>query len=163
MKTAYTLADPDLTTLAREIIEEHHPDLVTADILFLMRDPPAKSKGQEVLGKARLSTPVERALTRRDLAFTIEIQEEWWGTAKHSQRKALLDHELCHCVGDIDADGGPAWGLRGHDIEEFFDVIERHGSWSEAVSGVKQVLQLDMFREEGRVNHDVLTGEVVEA
>ena len=160
--TTFETADDATKTLASRIIEYHHPDLMEADILILMRSPPAKSKGQEVLGKARLSTPIERALTGRDLAFTIELQDEWWSTAKASQKEALLDHELCHCVGEPGAKGETEWSLRGHDIEEFFAIVERHGSWSEAVSGVKRALQMDLFRGVG-VTHDMRTGEVVEA
>ena len=47
----------------------------------------------------------------------------------HAQRLALLDHELCHVMGDTDT----GFTMRDHDIEEFNAVIERHGAWSRDV------------------------------
>lgn len=56
-----------------------------------------------------------------------------WNLLTDSQRRALVDHELCHCgVKDPGADE-PEWTLRAHDIEEFKAVIERHGFWKSDV------------------------------
>lgn len=51
---------------------------------------------------------------------------------------ALLDHELCHAAPSLDDEtldvkyderGRPVWRVRKHNIEEFTEVVERHGLW----------------------------------
>lgn len=66
--------------------------------------------------------------------FVIEIASDMWGTddelgnrfgLSDAQRVALVDHELCHCT--VNEDGVPT--LLHHDVEEFGQVVERHGLW----------------------------------
>src|SRR6185503_11644455 len=53
------------------------------------------------------------------------------------QRRALLDHELCHGARQHDAKGEPVYDERGrpvyrlrkHDIEEFTAIVSRHGCY----------------------------------
>jgi len=46
---------------------------------------------------------------------------------------ALLDHELCHCGTSKNAKGEPVYYLRRHDLEEFEEVVRRHGLWRAGV------------------------------
>lgn len=50
---------------------------------------------------------------------------------------AMVEHELHHARYELDDDGGikfskstglPIWALRGHDVEEFVDVVARYGA-----------------------------------
>ena len=62
------------------------------------------------------------------------------------QRLALIDHELCHIVRDVDSDSG--FSMRSHDIEEFAAVVERHGAWKADVHhflAAAKNAQLDLF------------------
>jgi len=60
---------------------------------------------------------------------------------KSKQMAALLGHELCHCDvardkhGEAKEDerGRPIWRIRRHDIEEFDDVVDRHGCWESEI------------------------------
>lgn len=62
------------------------------------------------------------------------------------QRAALVDHELCHFTREEWEEPDPkvqskwvtvygaatdpdSWGIREHDVEEFSEIIERHGLW----------------------------------
>lgn len=126
-------AGDDVRQLAEEIIGESHPHLADAEILYLMRYPSWKAKGKTVGGVTCLATPQHKALTgNKGLAFIITINSEEWDRLPAPQQRALLDHELCHCEYDSTKDeeeGDSPWKLVGHDVEEFGDVIERHGLW----------------------------------
>ena len=49
---------------------------------------------------------------------------------------ALVEHELLHCGQERDGfgapkfrqDGSPAFGIRGHDVEEFVAIVRRYGA-----------------------------------
>lgn len=57
--------------------------------------------------------------------FILVFNWRVWRRMKGHQRRALVDHELCHC--DY-GDGGPY--LVEHDLEEFRGVVSRHGDWA---------------------------------
>ncbi len=89
--------------IATSIIPEHHPDLAAAGVklLFLFRDRAAKAGGKIVLGKAAKRAARDRFLSRivsdeQVIDAIIEIAEDKWATLKPEQRRALVDHELCH-------------------------------------------------------------------
>ena len=71
--------------------------------------------------------------------FLIVLSWDWWEAASPRDREILVFHELSHCVQKVDIfgtprcnrDGTPVWGLRGHDVEEFTDVVARYGAWNE--------------------------------
>jgi hypothetical protein len=75
-------------------------------------------------------------------------------------RMALVDHELSHCwfaTVDNDGvtqkfhqDGSPWWTIRGHDLEEFCGVVERHGLWSEDLRAMARVI-VDSLSGQGAV------------
>jgi hypothetical protein len=70
-----------------------------------------------------------------ETAFVITVWENAWEKLSDRQRKALIDHELCHCRIEEDERTGKAKGvIVGHDIEEFNDVVRRHGHWLTDVS-----------------------------
>lgn len=121
-------------------VADHQP-LAQAHILWLFMDTVPMSHGRYVLGRARrvsgwaafLSSPPQDAATYEDPApyYTIEIAEQPWHQLRAHQKRALVDHELCHLRVD-DSGGAPVLKMRGHDFEEFTVVIKRHGLWSTA-------------------------------
>lgn len=132
--------------IAKELIPQHHDHLATCDIVYLFVDPPAKSKGSIVWGKASIITGKPAFLLAlpkligtdaehmgadgADYAlFVIEIAETIWNHLDDRARRALVDHELSHCWAGEDAEGRFKLATRGHDVEEFQGVIERHGMW----------------------------------
>ena len=134
-------AAPDVAEMAAKLIEAYHSPLAEAPILYIFRDEAGKSKGRLVLGKARLVTGLHAflvALAAGDADaqysesdesfFVMEIAEDWWAPVSHGKREALVDHELCHFDATEDK-----LRIRGHDLEEFAAVVERHGLWDESV------------------------------
>lgn len=61
--------------------------------------------------------------------FVIEVAEDAWSLLDADQRKALLDHELCHFCLEESEEGPPEMALLDHDVEEFVAIMERHGAW----------------------------------
>lgn len=142
MSTTYWRA-PEVEEIVGKLVPEHHDHLARHDIKIrcVFRHPVAKSKGKIVLGKARkiggLNAHLVGLSRRDDLGdepadfFVIEIAHKAWEALSEPQRVALVDHELCHFDVEIpdDEDQDRKLIMRGHDLEEFQEVVERHGLW----------------------------------
>lgn len=153
---------PEVETIARNLIRdvEMHKSLDGVRIDFIFRDKAAKSKGRTVLAKARKVSGINAYLANasagvvddaaNDDMFVIEVAQDAWERLDPGQRRALVDHELCHCKVDLDDDGEPKLSIRGHDLEEFGCIIERHGLWSSNVAnfGSQVAEQLALAVEE---------------
>lgn len=136
--------------LMDELIREHHPDLRAARFVLawnLTWQPDAD--GRVVIGQVKRSSDLDRELI--DFDFVILLRRAFWRDERISdeQRAACMDHQLCHCQrattkgGDpaVDERGRPVWRLRKHDVEEFADVIERHGMHSHDLEQVAAALR----------------------
>lgn len=133
---------PAVAEIATSLIVEHHGNLMGAPIVYVFIDPAPRVKGGIVLGRARVVKGLNAFLVAlaggevdvtddepsdEDHAFfAMEIAYEEWHEASDGQRRALVDHELCHFY--IDPEEGKL-SIRGHDIEEFGAVVRRHGLW----------------------------------
>jgi len=124
-------------TMSR-LIEKFHEELTNAKIaLAWNKGWKANVDGQKTLGKTKKASDLDRELAAFD--FVIILNQEFWEDpkTKDEQRDALLDHELCHCAVREDKDGEPmrdergrtVYRLRKHDVEEFSEVVRRHGIW----------------------------------
>ena len=150
----------DARAIANELIPEHHPHLLIANILYVFTDQRRKRCDRVRIGSSQKLSSTERFLAsgldgvEQGPDFLILIDSVQWAELARPQRRALVDHELCHCALfvqiDEDADGvrirptwvrwtidmddpqdygDRRWGMRGHDIEEFGEVLFRHGFW----------------------------------
>jgi hypothetical protein len=112
------------------MINEHYAHLKPAQIAYVMkqRDPDVDPKPpkqprmgkQRMAARARLVPQLYRLLTGYD--FIIEADEVLWDMLLLEQQEAVVDHELCHCARDENG-----WYIRDHDVQEFAEIIERHG------------------------------------
>lgn len=136
--------------IAAELIPEVHPHLRSARILYLFTTQTQKKCDAIVLGKAKklsalqkfLSSGLESVTDGHDFILQFDVNE--WKDLTQAQRRALVDHELCHC-----SIGESGWKLRGHDIEEFRAVIERHGDWKRDVRAfIETAQQLPLVQPE---------------
>jgi len=77
--------------------------------------------------------------------FLIWVSYEDWMAMSPTKRKALIDHELCHCQYDSDERKAT---VRPHDIEEFAEIIERYGFWSvglqDAAPAIEKARQMSL-------------------
>lgn len=92
--------------------------------------------GRIVLGKMKKASELDRQLHEFDAVLL--LNREHWEILSEEQRRALVDHELCHLDVDVDPDTGDPrldeedrklYRIRKHDLEEFRGVIERHGCY----------------------------------
>lgn len=129
---------PEVAEVAAPIIEEHHPHLLGVRVDYLFRSPPAIRNDKLVLGKARRVSGLTAFLAGHPSPFfVIEIAGDPWQDLPEEKRRALVDHELSHCV--LDEDEVPR--LHGHDVEEFVAIVERHGLWTSDVQAFGLAVQ----------------------
>lgn len=125
MATEWSKVPDDVLRLAKEIIREHHSELSEFTIGFIFRSEASTSAGKMVLGQASKITG--KYLPFVDLDGLVWLAGDVWPGLSMNQKRALIDHELCHF--EVDPEGNLK--MRGHDIEEFRVIIERYGLWKE--------------------------------
>lgn len=123
MTVVWTRASKEVVEMADQLICTHHEHLMDQVVGLLFRSERSTSGGQEILGQtSKVSDKMNALLPQEEqMDFLIWIARDWWYAASQEQKKALLDHELCHC--------GPEGKMRPHEVEEFVEIIERHGLW----------------------------------
>lgn len=152
--------------MARDVIRDHHPHLLAnaVKVLYLFTDKAEKVKGKVVLGTARKVSGLNAYLARMgendwdDIPdfFLICVWSGWWDS-RHTtddQRRALVDHELCHCFSEEEEDktGNPTGkvtlSVLPHDLTEFNAVAARHGEWQPDITAFLAALCGDLEGEE---------------
>jgi hypothetical protein len=154
MPVIFEPATSDVLELACEIIGSYHPMLREARIGFVFRSEVQTSKDHDVWAAISTVPPKVRAAIRGLLGaeskeavageglmgtlldYLVWIAKPIWEIAPDSQRRALLDHELSHA-----RYGQSGWTTRGHDVEEFLEVIQRHGLWNTSLRHIGAVIQ----------------------
>lgn len=124
--------------LLEEARRKWHPDLAEAKIALAWRkELRPNADGRLILGKCMKASDLQRELVDWDVV--ILLNREAWSAVLFTREKklALVDHELCHATrakdkngfAKTDERGRPVWRMRGHDVEEFRCIVERHGVW----------------------------------
>jgi hypothetical protein len=130
---------PEVERLAKQIIDKSHPTLRGIRIEYVFREKAGLRHGRLVAGSAKKITGVNALLatpgarSSEDLEFfLVTIARDVWDRSTASRRIALVDHELQHCHVQLDDVTGEAvLAMRGHDIEEFAAIVQRHGLWTD--------------------------------
>jgi hypothetical protein len=131
--------EPGLYKMLDGLVRKHHEDLRDAEIVIAWRFGwTADVDGRLVLGQMKKASDLDRKLHGYD--FVVLLNFEAWTAADFTddQKRALLDHELCHGALALDEDGETQHDVEGHkvyrtrkhSIEEFVEVVERHGLWT---------------------------------
>lgn len=150
MSKSYKAA-PDADRIAHELLSDVHDHLAEFPVRCIFQDEPDKIKGREALATIRklgglqafLAGSVELQGLQEclDLDLPAEFSEPrdilliciWhlgWTRLTADQKMALIDHELCHArTVEDEKTGDRRVVIVGHDCEEFFSVIHRHGDW----------------------------------
>lgn len=119
----YLKASQDVIDLVASIAAQHHRRLEGCKIAVLMKEKATESKGKLQLAEASIPPAKMSPILDDKYDFVIVIAQDRWGTMSEEQREAVVDHELCHCIYEGCA------AIRGHDFEEFAEVVHRHGMW----------------------------------
>ncbi len=142
--------DPQLEEMGKELVQEIHEHLREAEFSYLLTSRPMNRAGKTLAGKARKVSGVLHYYTQSD--FLIIVSNDFWQEAADTDRRALLDHELCHCSVEYDKEGGRQWTLKGHDIEEFIAIIDRRGLWHNELKqfgqAIAKQLELDFTQDD---------------
>jgi hypothetical protein len=121
---------PEAAAIARELIPQFHCHLAEARIAYRSRiGGEWYSKGHVCYGKAILVSGPVRELTgeadETPYDFLCLVNGDEWGAMTDTQKRACVDHQLCHMSR---SDAGK-WSLAAHDLEEFGPVVVRWGLW----------------------------------
>lgn len=129
--------------LGAQLIKKHHKHLDGVKIAYLFKEKPEPAKPRkkkstktktvragkmEIWAKASRVPARYAELLKEEYEFLIEFDRAVWDQLKAKQQEALVDHELCHCGKDR-----TGCYMISHDLEEFGDVIKRHGLWRDSV------------------------------
>ena len=116
-------------------------------IAIVMKEvkPPKDPTKQVIVGKTAKAPPVMEALGKEDWKFIITLNAGEWEQYTPEQKKAELDHQLCHMVVKVDDNGETKCSLRKPDVVAFQGEIDRHGVWRNKVA--KSVIE-ELFDEE---------------
>ena len=139
----YTRAT-EVYPLATEIISAYHEHLLPIRIEYAFVSPTPKQKGALILGHARILRGLSALWASEEGQdfFVVVLARNVWERGDDAFRRALLDHELCHCKV---TDEGKLVTI-GHDVEEFSEVIQRHGLWKEDIrTFMDELKQQDLF------------------
>jgi len=139
--------------LLDELVESFHEDLRQARIaLGWCTSWKPDVDGRVTLGKCKKASDLDRELSEFD--FIILLARWFWRAddVTELQRRALLDHELCHAALKLDANGEPledergrrVYRVRKHDIEEFTAVVDRHGCYKADLESFAAALRRSM-------------------
>jgi hypothetical protein len=140
-------ARKEMVDLMLQVAKAHHPHLKNAVIRLIERSPNWKSKGRIVFGQTKKASDMDRALDGGYIDFIITINAEafWSENLTDVERKAILDHELCHCGYDEEEE---AYYVKPHDVEEFNEIIQRYGTWTPDLESFFDArYQLDLFKD----------------
>lgn len=130
--TAFYKAEKEIQDLMRELIANYHPILAQIDeeMVVVFREKAGKAGGLPVLGKAKKASPLLGVLGDVDYKFILEIAADEWITLTERQKKALLDHLLCSCLLEEDAEAGTIkCSVVPADVAFYWDELDRWGDW----------------------------------
>jgi len=179
-------ATSELYPMVGRLVERYHSHLSEARITLYANDKNRNKANKIIIAEASKASAKMKASTNAD--FTLTVYMTPWSDLTMSQKKACLDHELCHCgvhyepvkeavgsgrggrqrfkvvrdeYGRIqytneikrNENGEPKWRLLPHDLEEFRDIVARHGIWDEDIQAFKEVL------DRNSVNNFSITAE----
>jgi hypothetical protein len=127
----------------------HHPDTRSANIALAWRKALKPDKdGRLILGKCIKVSDLHREFAEYD--FIILLNREVWEDSEFTadKKRALVDHELCHAAVATDEEGEvkyderdrKVWRCRKHDIEEFTEIVHRHGCYKRDLQHFAEVL-----------------------
>lgn len=128
--------NPAAELVAQRLIENYHPHLIDIKIAYVFKGEetdavpvPSKSGKAVKYAQAGLVPEKYQLLADQDYKFIIEFSRPIWDRLTLQHQEALIDHELCHCRNTLE-DG---CYMADHDVEEFRQILVRHGFWRESL------------------------------
>jgi len=140
----YVLADEPrwIEKQLRDKVERHRTLLDKLRFVWLWTSKTLREKGAVCAARVSVVNEKTQVLVTELGAevkaphFMVEVNVGEWLAMTEEQRWATVDHELCHC------EPGPA--VVGHDLQEFWGVVERHGLYSNRLRTMAAAMQLQL-------------------
>jgi len=144
MGSKYFRADAEVRMYVDELIREYHDHLLTAKFGLLFQEHAPKSKGKLQFASVCLFPAKFQAFfPEEEFDYLLTVSCDIWNRAWLEQKRAIIDHELCHCWGEEDEETGEmAWSVVGHDCEVFSSELIRHGAWHKDLELARQAFQM---------------------
>ncbi len=136
MGVYYKPVDEELLRIAQEVIDAWHPELKRARIGFVFKSEAGTHKGHMVL--ADVGAIPARMKIHLELDYIVSVAFDVWNRFDDKKRRALLDHEFCHCYRNSNTG---EWTTRDHDVQEFVEVVQRHGLWTNSLTEMDQAIR----------------------
>lgn len=139
---------PQVYRIMDELVSAHHHHLLEADIVIAWRYGwNEDADGGLRLGQCKKASDLDRDLHNYDFIILLNFEAVNAAAFTDTQLRALIDHELCHAqvttddTGDYKRDehGKVVWRIRKHDIEEFQEVVARHGLYKSDLESFARV------------------------
>jgi hypothetical protein len=155
-KVHYRLIDPQsdagvsLYGFLGNLCHKFHGDLADARIALAWATGwKADVDGRVTLGRLKKTSDLDKEVAAYDFILLLNRSFVEDAGVSDEQRKALIDHELCHGAMKYGKDGEPEVDERGrqvyrtrkHDLEEFSEIAERHGIWKRDIEAFAQALR----------------------
>lgn len=157
-RVAYRFIPPEsdvgqpLYALLRELARAHHEAIASARIALAWQLTwKSDVDGRVTLGQCKKVSDLDRELSDGAYDFVVILRRDFWDDryVTDLQRRALLDHELCHCAVKLDEHGEPAvdecgrvvYRLKKHDLEEFAAIADRYGCWKRDLAEFARALE----------------------
>ena len=138
---ARTYWDAEAVQLIAEekVIPQWHPQLKDAKIQYVFTEE-MKHRGRVILAKIKAgASAFEKYLCGASLVLMVNSVK--WKTLTPEKRCALIDHEFCHVYAEPKDTGEKVYKMRGHDIEEFNAIVERHGHLETRYRSVRRAIE----------------------
>lgn len=120
--------------IARELIETESSleDILSSNVQIIYLSSNHKKKNGEKVVFGQCEKVQEKYKWSIPCDFTITVFEPNCEGFTEDQFKILLFHELLHVGIELKEDGTESYSIKGHDLEDFKEIIERFGTnWAE--------------------------------
>jgi len=126
--------EEEVLKLTKDLIEMHHRPRCILNITDVGLIWKMKGWSDNKAGTCKLVGPAMQIFFAKPVKFIITLDRPKWDELSSEQQMALLDHELCHCdFSENEKTGEIKARIREHNIEEFNEIVMRHGAWDAAL------------------------------
>lgn len=127
----YTDVDQETMDLFNKVKEEF-PDVVDAKFKVVFRDKRKGGDARIVFAEICRFSPLVKHITAEipeyeedGLHYCVIIDGNIWECFSEQEKWLILYHELCHCSVDFKDTGEVVYGLRDHEVQDFYAVIKK--------------------------------------
>lgn len=124
----YEDVSEEVVELFNTVRKNDFPELVNAHFKLIYSTKKSKSAGRYIVARIRKLNELARFFTSDvetgddGFDYCIEIDKNIWEKLDPADRYRIIRHELYHC--EVNFDKKIPYGLRGHEVETFYDEIE---------------------------------------